>query len=111
MTTYWPTGDALGIIPHGMVEGTASLMRSGWTMQDKYGLDGGTVRALAIAVGSAVAALRMLDDGHAVEYILALGPWEGLPTDGRFPLSATTSDIAASDAASQAESVVGLSSE
>lgn len=99
-----PTGDALGIIPHGSTEGTGMFFRAGWAMQDEYGLDGPTVRALRAAVGSATAALRMLDDGHAVEYILALGPWEGLPREGRIAMVSP-------DASPQEESMVGLSSE
>lgn len=102
-----PTGDALGIVPHGSVEGMGMFMRAGWTIGDKYDLDGPTIRSLAKAVGSATAALRMLDDGYAVEYIIALGPWTGLPSGGHLPVVATAS----SDASSQAESVVGLSSE
>ena len=102
-----PTGDALGIIPHGSIEGTGLFFRAGWTMRDKYDLDGPTIRALATAVGSATAALRMLDDGHAVEYVFALGPWEGLPNGGRLPMIA----MASPDASPQGESMVGLSSE
>lgn len=102
-----PTGDALGIVPHGSVEGMGMFLRAGWVIGDKYGLDGPTIRGLAKAVGSATAALSLLDDGHAVEYILALGPWTGLPSDGHLPLIAAASP----DASSQAESVVGLSSE
>lgn len=102
-----PTGDALGIVPHGSVEGMGMFMRAGWAIGDKYDLDGPTIRSLARAVGSATAALRMLDDGHTVEYIIALGPWLGLPSDGRLPLIAA----ACPDALSRAEPVVGLSSE
>lgn len=106
-----PTGDALGIVPHGSVEGTGMFFRAGWAMRDKYDLDGPTIRALAKAVGSATAALSMLDDGHAVEYILALGPWEGLPSAGRLPHIATASEIFPETATSEAKAVVGLSSE
>lgn len=102
-----PTGDALGIVPHGSVEGLGMLFRAGWAMRDKYGLSGDIIRGLAGAVGSATAALRMLDDGHAVEYILALGPWTGRSNDSSLPMFA----MASSDASPQGESVVGLSSE
>lgn len=102
-----PTGDILGIVPTGSVEGLGMFLRAGWEMRDRYDLDGPTIRNLAKAVGSATAALSMLDDGHAVEYILALGPWTGLPNDGSLPMIA----MASPDASPQGESVVGLSSE
>lgn len=88
-----PTGDALGIIPHGSVEGSGLYLRAAWAIHDDYGLDKSTIDSLKRAVGSATAARKMLDDGHAVEYILALGPWTGLPNDGRLPGIAMASEV------------------
>lgn len=64
---------ALGGQDLSTVEGLEKYVRAGWELAERHGCDPERIRELSQAAGTAGEALKMLDEGMPIEYVLAMG--------------------------------------